>query len=61
MNTRPFIPTWKWHIKMLAVFSFLCTAAFFIFSWAQHQLPQSYRTQTAIAQTTPWLHTEDTP
>lgn len=60
MNSQPFIPTWKWHLKVLIVLGFLCTTAFFVLSWAQHKLPLSYRTQTANAQTTPWLNAEDT-
>ena len=53
---EPFIPTLKWHIKVLAVLLVLCTAAFFIVSYAMAKLPAPDRPQQPAAETTPWLH-----
>ncbi|HJD19009.1 MAG TPA: hypothetical protein IAB21_00950 [Candidatus Avelusimicrobium excrementipullorum] len=52
---EPFIPTLKWHIKVLAVLLVLCTAAFFIVSYAMTKLPAPYRPHKPAPETTPWL------
>lgn len=51
----PFIPTLKWHIKVLAALLILCTAAFFIASYAMNKLPPQYQKKTPAPETTPWL------
>ena len=52
---EPFIPTLKWHIKVLAVLLVLCTAAFFIVSYAATKLPAPYQPKKPAPETTPWL------
>ena len=53
---QPFVPTIKWHLKILAVLLVLCTAAFFVFSYALSRLPAPYQPKTPAPETTPWLH-----
>ena len=50
-----FIPTLKWHIKVLAVLLVLTAGAFFVFSWVANKLPPQYQPKAPAAQTTPWL------
>ena len=52
---EPFIPTIKWHIKVLAVLLALCAAAFFVVSYATTKLPPQYQKKTPAPETTPWL------
>ena len=52
---QPFIPTFKWHIKVLSILLILCTAAFFVLSYAAKKLPPQYQPKTPAPETTPWL------
>ncbi len=54
--TRPFIPTLKWHLKVLVALLILCTAAFFAISFALQKLPAQYQPTTPVSDTTPWLN-----
>ena len=53
--TIPFVPTWKWHAKVLLVILLLCATAFFCLSCLVSHLPQPYQKRVPPAQTTPWL------
>ena len=62
MSAPSFIPTWKWHLKVLGVLLLLCAAAFWITGFAAKRfLPLSYQTRTATPQITPWLHHPEEP
>ena len=52
---QPFIPSWKWHVKTLAVLLLLCTVAFFVISYARQYLPFSYQRRIPPQEVTPWL------
>lgn len=51
----PFTPTFKWHVKVLAVLLVLTAGAFFVFSCAAKKLPSQYQPKSPVAQTAPWL------
>lgn len=52
---RSFTPTIQWHIKVVAILLVLCTAAFFVISYAMTKLPAQYQPTHPAPETTPWL------
>lgn len=55
---QPFVPTLKWHLKVLAIVLLLCAVMFCIFSWVSHRLPPPYQRKTPSLEVTPWVHAE---
>lgn len=53
---RPFQPTLKWHLTVLAVILVLLGAGFFIMRAVTQKLPPPYEPKRPAAQTTPWLN-----
>lgn len=58
---NPFVPTLKWHVKVLAVLLACCAAAFFVLSYAVTRLPAPYQPKSPAPETAPWLHKEAKP
>lgn len=56
--TQPFIPTFKWHMKVWGIILLLCTVAFCTFSFISRRLPHPYKHRTPVAEVTPWTHAE---
>ncbi len=57
--TEPFIPTLKWHIKVLVILLVLCVAALFIGAYVQRSLPLPYQKRNPAPETMPWKFTEE--
>ena len=50
-----FVPTWKWHIKVLLVILLLCGLAFWGIACIVSYLPQPYQKRVPAQEVTPWL------
>lgn len=56
--SQPFIPTLKWHVKVLAVLLVACTIAFVAMVFISRHLPPPYQHKKPAPETTPWLYPE---
>jgi len=56
MNNAPWKPSLLWHAKVFGVMLAVCTAAYFILSYAAGRLPAPYQKRTPAPEAAPWLN-----
>jgi hypothetical protein len=47
-------PTWKWHLRVLAIIYVVLIAAYFAISTFLSRIPQPYRMRQVPKELTPW-------